>query len=381
MRKVIALFLICALLTGCSATTISSAENVPEETQQTKQLVEVDTSEEAVPEFKGINDAKLLSYLEQAIYTDLLTNLDDEEYYVETVTTKYVSKEYLEESAYNAQENIYFGYSLEELNDVFQGNRYIFTLGETGETTVQEFQVYEDDTNETILKNVAIGTGVILVCVTVAVITKNPAASANAGKTVKLIFTASSKGAEAGKAMALKGALFGGATEAFLEALKTRDFDEALKAVELGASKGFKFGALFGTAKGIADGIKIIGNTRFFPKGSEQAAKYPSGVEYTPGPNGAAYPRFEKWAKATATFDTPTIEGATNHTGLSGNYYWDAKLANAKCGFTQTPEGYVWHHVEDMKTMILVPQDLHSVAMGGMSHTGGASLIRIFLGM
>lgn len=48
---------------------------------------------------------------------------------------------------------------------------------------------------------------------------------------------------------------------------------------------------------------------------------------------------------------------------------------------SKTPAGYVWHHVEDMQTMILIPQDLHSVAMGGMAHTGGASLIKALLGL
>ena len=36
------------------------------------------------------------------------------------------------------------------------------------------------------------------------------------------------------------------------------------------------------------------------------------------------------------------------------------------------PTGYTWHHVEDGKTMLLVPSDLH----GAVRHTGGASLIR-----
>ena len=75
----------------------------------------------------------------------------------------------------------------------------------------------------------------------------------------------------------------------------------------------------------------------------------------------------------------PTKETAVAHTGLCGQYAYDAKLANAKCGFPETPVGYVWHHVEDMRTMILVPQDLHSPYFGGMGHSGGASLIRAFL--
>lgn len=333
-----------------------------------------------VPEFDSLADKALPLYLENAIYTELVDGLDDEQYFVEGVETIYISKEYLEEVEFNSQANIFFGYTLAELDECFQGKKYVFALSDEGETEVREFESY-DDTYDRVLKNVAIGTGVILVCVTVAIITKNPAASATAGKTVKLIFTASSMGAKAGTKMALEGAAFGGTISAFLEALKTNDIEEIKKAALLGASDGFKWGAIFGTVKGVSDGIRVVGNSRYFPAGSEQAAKYPQGVEYTIGPDDIKYPRFEKYAKATAKFDTPTLESALDHTGLSGNYYWDSKLANAQCGFAQTPEGYVWHHVEDMKTMILVPQDLHSVAMGGMSHTGGASLIKALLGL
>ena len=42
-----------------------------------------------------------------------------------------------------------------------------------------------------------------------------------------------------------------------------------------------------------------------------------------------------------------------------------------KC-LENTPEGYTWHHVEDGKTMMLVPSDIHSA----VRHTGGASLIK-----
>ncbi len=180
--------------------------------------------------------------------------------------------------------------------------------------------------------------------------------------------------------MALKSAGIGGTAAAIVEAIRTGDALKTLKAGLVGASEGFKLGAIFGTVKGIANGIRIVGNSRFFPRGSEQAQKYPEGVEFTKS-NGKSYPRFEKYAKATATFDPPSRDAALNHTGLSGNYYWDSKLANEKCGFSNTPAGYVWHHVEDMRTMILVPQDLHSVAMGGMAHTGGASLIKAYLGL
>lgn len=377
MKRIVALLLSLMML-------LPSCGQVPSETTTTSRS-DVTTkrieSDEVVPQYDSLDNNQLLCYVENAVYTELVQTLDPEMYYVEGVETAYVSNEYLEEVEYNSQSNVFFGYSLADLDVQFQGKRYVFTLDENGQTCVQELIEIEDETYDKIVKNVAIGGGVILVCATVAMITKSPATAATAGKTVKMIFTASSMGAKAGKIMALRSAGIGGTAAAIVKAIQTGDVKETLKAGLVGASEGFKFGAIFGTVEGIATGIKIVGNSRFFPSDSAQALKYPEGVEFTKAANNQLYPRFEKWAKATAKFDTPTLDAALNHTGLSGNYYWDAKLANAQCGFSQTPAGYVWHHVEDMKTMILVPQDLHSVAMGGMSHTGGASLIRAFLGL
>ena len=53
-------------------------------------------------------------------------------------------------------------------------------------------------------------------------------------------------------------------------------------------------------------------------------------------------------------------------------YELSGDLANEAAGFSSTPKGYTWHHVEDGRTLILVPSDLH----GEIRHTGGASLIR-----
>lgn len=117
----------------------------------------------------------------------------------------------------------------------------------------------------------------------------------------------------------------------------------------------------------------------YFEEGSEQAALCPNGILFTPGPNGKCYPRFEEWAIAIVKFDFPSPEGVENKTCLSGQYVKDKLIANKKFGFPDVPEGHVWHHVEDMQTMILVPQSIHSVIYGGVSHVGGASLIRSYL--
>ncbi|MGK8208888.1 HNH endonuclease [Burkholderia cenocepacia] len=36
------------------------------------------------------------------------------------------------------------------------------------------------------------------------------------------------------------------------------------------------------------------------------------------------------------------------------------------------PDGYVWHHVENAKTMFLIPQDLHNA----VRHTGGVAVLQ-----
>lgn len=400
MRRIIALILCMALtLSGCSQGQPSQPETVQTPTVESEPVANDAVSsaadvtpndadsisgsepESEAPEYTSLADQELWNYVEETVYTELVETLDPDQFYIQEVTTTHISKEYLDEVAYNSQANIFFGKTLVDLEAEFQGKPYIFTLGANGETVVQELETVEDDTFNKIVTNVAIGSGVILICVTVAIITKSPAATATAGKTVKMVFTASSLGAKAGTIMAIQSAGIGGVASAIMEAMRTGDTEMIIRAGAEGASEGFKFGAIFGTVTGIANGIKIIGNSRFFPSDSAQALKYPEGVEFTKVSDKVQYPRFEKWAKATATFDFPTAEAALNHTGLSGDYYWDAKLANAQCGFKQTPAGYVWHHVEDMMTMILVPQDLHSVAMGGMPHTGGASLIREFLNL
>jgi HNH/ENDO VII superfamily nuclease/type VII secretion system ESX-1 substrate len=86
------------------------------------------------------------------------------------------------------------------------------------------------------------------------------------------------------------------------------------------------------------------------------AEKYPDGVRYTR----AGYPIFTDHAIERVHVD-----------GLTGDRTHDADLANAKAKRTETPQNYVWHHVEDGRTMELVPRDLHDAAR----HTGGAAAI------
>ena len=71
-------------------------------------------------------------------------------------------------------------------------------------------------------------------------------------------------------------------------------------------------------------------------------------------------------------FSPYKVEQADNVVGMTGVYSHDAALANARVKYSSTPEGYVWHHVEDGKTMQFIPQDIHQ----HFPHTGGASGLR-----
>ena len=241
MKKIVALLLIVSLLACSLAASFAEEAQFPAG---------------SVPEagFSGMGDPNLLRYTEDTIYENLVATLDSDEYFVENVSAVYISQEYIDELAYNSQANIYFGYTLQELAEQFQGTKYIFTLGDDGSTIVTEFEEY-DDTYDRALKNVAIGTGVILVCVTVSLVSAGLGAPA-----VSMIFSVA---AQSGTKMALSGGIMGGVAAGIVTGVQTGDMDEALKAAALAGSEGFKWGAISGAlAGGASEAIALKGATR-----------------------------------------------------------------------------------------------------------------------
>lgn len=195
--------------------------------------------------FTGMSDENLLPYIEDTVYSQLVTDLDSDEFFIEDVSAVYVSQEYLTELAYNSQENVFFGYSLSGLDEYFQGTRYVFTVDDNGQTTVEPLQVVKDTTYEQLLKNVAVGTGVILVCVTVSAVT----GGLGTAPAVSMIFAVAAKTAAT---CALSGTLISGVSAAVVKGYETGDLSEALKAGALGASEGYKWGAISGAITGAA---------------------------------------------------------------------------------------------------------------------------------
>ncbi len=213
------------------------AEDTAAETERTPDVLDV---KDSIPSVYGMNDLDLLVYLEDVVYAELDAQLDSAVYRVESVSAVFISQEYIDEMAYNSMSNVYFGYTLKELDDFFKGTRYVFTLGDDGTTTVKPLEAADDSMEATIIKNVAIGAGVILICAVISAV--SPGASACAA-----IFAASAK---TGTVMALSGAGIGAITAGTVKGLKTGDMDEALKAAALAGSEGFKWGAITGVVAG-----------------------------------------------------------------------------------------------------------------------------------
>ncbi len=237
MNKLISLLLSVALLLSFTIPSVSLAKTAVSDT----------------PSFQGLNDPSLLTYIEGSLYGELVDTLDNDDYFVENVQAIYISQEYLDELAFNSQANVFFGYTLTELDEQFQGTRYVFTLGDDQETVVQPFEAY-DDTYDTVIRNVAIGTGVILICVTVSVVTAGTGTAA-----VSMIFAVAAKSATVG---ALSGAALGGVSAGIVTGIQTGDMDAALKAAAVAGSEGFKWGAITGAITGgTSEAIALKGAT------------------------------------------------------------------------------------------------------------------------
>lgn len=257
MKRMIALLLSAIMvLTGCGKVqpqeTINNKIGPPAASATDNVANGQLVLKEIEPQFSALDDEQLLIHTEDLVYREAVSAINSEEYFVENVSAVYISKEYLDELAFNSQSNIYFGYTLAELNEIFQGTKYIFTLSEDGSTAVQELQEIEDVSTETMLRNVAIGTGVILVCVTVSVVSAGVGAPA-----VSMIFAAS---ATTAKTFAISSAAFGGITAGVVRGIETGDFNEAIEAAAMGATEGFKWGAISGAVVGgVSQGSALYG--------------------------------------------------------------------------------------------------------------------------
>lgn len=260
LALLVAISLITVSLTSCSETASKKAEEssnvttlveslVTETTQEVLEEIDTDiellvfegNEAETINSFGSLQDADLLGYCEDAVYRDLVLALDSEDYFVESVQASYMSQEYIEELTYNSMENVYFGYTLSELAEVYdEGTAYVFTVDENGETITEEYLGY-DDSFERMMTNVAIGSGVILLCITISCVTA-PGAPA-----ISMILAGA---AETGTTFALSSATIAGVSTTLIEGFQTGNWSEALDSGLLSASEGLKLGAMIGSVAG-----------------------------------------------------------------------------------------------------------------------------------
>lgn len=290
VNKIIAAVLSCSLLlSACASAELDGNLNVSQEMQtiQVDSKVDVNTSladdkqeilsdetivseqdtldgtvdeaeeEEKIPDFYGMDDPDLLQYIEDTVYSGLVSEFKSEDYIIEKVDAIYYSQDYLQEAAYNSKANIWFGYTLAELDEQFQDERYVFTLGDDGQTVVTAFEDY-DDTYDRVIRNVAIGGGVILICVTVSVVSGGLGAAP-----VSMIFATAAK---TGTVMALSSGSISAVAAGAITGLQIHDSEQVLKSVALQGSESFKWGAILGTISG---GLSEANTLRNIAKASE----------------------------------------------------------------------------------------------------------------
>ena len=100
------------------------------------------------------------------------------------------------------------------------------------------------------IKDVAIGAGVILFCVTVSAISAGAGAPA-----ISMIFA---YGAKSGTIAAVSGGAIGGIATGLVKGIETGDMEAAMKSALADGAKGFKIGAIMGALAGGAKEVKTL---------------------------------------------------------------------------------------------------------------------------
>ena len=80
--------------------------------------------------------------------------------------------------------------------------------------------------------------------------------------------------------------------------------------------------------------------------------------------------------KETGFPDFSNVATASVKIPQTGVRVADEIAANKAMGFSSTPNGYTWHHVEDGQTMELVQTSIHSAT----GHSGGVSVVKAIAG-
>ena len=179
-----------------------------------------------------------LASVQKEVSECLAKELGEKDYKIEKVEAIYLSQEYIEELQYNSLANEYFGHSLKDVEKQFGEEKYVFTLDRDNKTIVRSLKNLDEDIWGKVIKDVAIGSGVILVAATVSVAS---------GGTIGVIFAAAAK---TGIYTAFSSALCSSVIAGTITGIKTKNFDETVKSMAVAGAEGFKWGAIAGVVIG-----------------------------------------------------------------------------------------------------------------------------------
>ena len=243
-KKIFHFLLICIVLLP-SLLACSSVNNQNQENSKTKDTnTRINNVEEV--------DKSNLSYL-------VSESLENSKYpvLVEDIAIQTMSQEYYEELEFNSQENIYFGHTENQLLQMFDTAKYSFTVNSNGETIVGlDSDLFTEDYLTKAMKNVAIGSGVIIVCASVSVVL-----SGGATTPMAIMIVAGELTTEAALASVISGVVTAGIAK-----FNGESNEKILENTITSASEGFKYAALFsGATKVLTSTGKYI-STNIYPK-------------------------------------------------------------------------------------------------------------------
>ena len=176
---------------------------------------------------------------------------------VEDIAIQKMSQEYYEELEFNSQENIYFGQTESQLLQMFDTAKYSFTVDSNGKTIVGlDSDLFEEDYLTKAMRNVAIGSGVIIVCASVSVVL-----SGGTTTPMVIMIVAGKLTTEAALASAISGVVTAGISK-----FNGESDEKILENTIISASEGFKYAAIFsGATKVLTSTGKYI-STNVYPK-------------------------------------------------------------------------------------------------------------------
>lgn len=176
---------------------------------------------------------------------------------VEDIAIQKMSQEYYEELKFNSQENIYFGHTESQLLKMFDTTKYSFTVDSNGKTIVGlDSDLFKENYLSKAMENVAIGSGVIIVCASVSVVL-----SGGATTPMAILIVAGKLTTEAALASAISGVVTAGISK-----FNGESNEKIIENTITSASEGFKYAAIFSGATKVLTSTGNYISTNVYPK-------------------------------------------------------------------------------------------------------------------